>query len=52
MTSLAEVSRVADREARDGNGTGIRLGHCSTCVREWFSGEKNEPANPPLTKRR
>ena len=56
VTLDLEEVRLVDREAvgflARCEGTGIRLENCSTYVREWISTEKNEPANPPRTKRR
>jgi hypothetical protein len=56
VTLDLEDVRLIDREAVSFlarcEGTGIRLENCSTYVREWISREKDEPANPPGTKRR
>jgi len=56
VTLDLEDVRLVDRDAvgflARCEGAGIRLENCSTYVREWISREKNEPANPPHTKRR
>ena len=56
VTLDLEEVRLVDREAvgflARCKGMGIRLENCSTYVREWISRENDEPANPPLPKRR